>query len=107
MAARLHELTKTTIENLTDEQVLNLLKLKWIVPLVDSLYGMTGVVVDTLVKAVQALAEKYTVTFLDLETQISESEKALSAMLDELEGNEFDMKGLAEFKALLEGDEHE
>lgn len=107
MAARLHELTKTTIENLTDEQVIDLLKLKWIAPLVDSLYGMTGAVVDTLVKAVQALAEKYAVTFVDLETQISESEKALSAMLDELEGNEFDMKGLAEFKALLEGDEHE
>ena len=84
MAARLHELTKTTIENLTDEQVIELLKQKWIAPLVDSLYGMTGAVVDTLVKAVQSLAEKYAVTFVDLETQISESEKALSAMLDEL-----------------------
>lgn len=107
MTLRLHELTKTTIENLTDEQVIELLKQKWIAPLVDSLYGMTGAVVDTLVKAVQALAEKYAMTFVDLETQISESERALSAMLDELEGNEFDMKGLAEFKALLEGDEHE
>ena len=107
MALRLHELTKNTIENLTDEQVIELLKQKWIAPLVDSLYGMTGAVVDTLVKAVQTLAEKYAVTFVDLETQISKSEKALSAMLDELEGNEFDMKGLAEFKVLLEGDEHE
>ena len=107
MALRLHELTKTTIENLTDEQVIELLKQKWIVPLVDSLYGMTGAVVDTLVKAVHTLAEKYAVTFVDLETQIGESEKALSAMLDELEGNEFDMMGLAEFKELLEGDEHE
>lgn len=107
MAAKLHELTKTTIENLTDEQVIELLKLKWIAPLVSSLYGMPDTIINTLIKAVQALSTKYAVTFVDLESQISESEKALSAMLDELEGNKFDMKGLAEFKSLLDGDKNE
>lgn len=33
----LHQKTKKAIENLTNDQVLCLLKLKWITPLVDSL----------------------------------------------------------------------
>lgn len=48
--------------------------------------------------------DKYAVTYLELGEQIQESEKALSAMIDELTGNEYDMKGLAEFKTLLAGE---
>lgn len=47
---------------------------------------------------------KYAVTYLELDEQIQKSEQVLSSMIDELTGNEYDMKGLAEFKALLKGD---
>ena len=53
------------------------------------------------------MADKYSVTYLELDEQIQKSEEALSSMIDELTGNEYDMKGLAEFKALLKGDANE
>ena len=100
----LHMKTKETIEGLSDEQVLDLLRLKWIVPLCASLRAMPDAIIDTLEKSVQTLVDKYAVTYLELDEQIQKSEEALSSMIDELTGNEYDMKGLAEFKALLKGD---
>lgn len=104
MAAALHIKTKETIENLSDEQVLDLLRLKWIAPLCKSLRTMPDAIIAALEKSVQALAGKYAVTYLELGEQIRKSEKALSSMIDDLTGSEYDMKGLAEFKALLEGE---
>ena len=40
----------------------------------------------------------------ELENEIESTERELSKMIDELEGNEFDMLGLAEFKKLLGGE---
>jgi len=95
--------TKTTIESLTDEQVFDLLEQKWIAPLVNSLQQMPNTIVNTLVNKINALAKKYEVTYYDLEAEIRETEQQLCAMIDELTGNEFDMKGLQELKALLGG----
>lgn len=103
--AALHILTKETIETLTDEQVLWLLEQKWIVPLVDSLYAMPNTVINELVGKIQALADKYATTYEAVQTQIKETEEALCDLIDQLEGNEFDMKGLSEFKSLLMGEE--
>ena len=68
---------------------------------------MPDAIIDTLEKAVQALADKYAVTYLELDEQIQKSEQVLSCMMDDLTGSEYDMKGLAEFKALLQGDANE
>lgn len=104
-AAALHILTKETIETLTDEQVLWLLEQKWIVPLVDSLYAMPNTVINKLVTKIQTLADKYETTYEAVQTQIKQTEEALCGLIDQLEGNEFDMKGLSEFKSLLIGEE--
>ena len=104
LAAALHLLTKKKIENLSDEQALELLRLKWISPLSASLHALPVSVINDLVKSIQALAEKYAVTGLNLETQIKESEKSLSAMVDDLQGSEYDRKGLSEFQSLLKGE---
>ena len=103
-ADELHNKTKETIEGLVDEQVLDLLRLKWIAPLCTSLRAMPGASIISLEGAVQALVDKYAVTYLELGEQIEASEKALSDMIDELTGNEFDMKGLEQFKSLLMGE---
>jgi type I restriction enzyme M protein len=102
-SAELHAFTKTTIENLSDEQVYQLLEKKWIESLVDNLYSLPDTVVDRLVNRIQSLQSKYAVTFFEVETQIKETESILSSMIDELVGDDFDMKGLSEFKALLIG----
>lgn len=104
MAEALHLKTKETIERLSDEQVLDLLRLKWIAPLCESLRAMPEAIIAGLEKAVQALADKYAVTYIELDEQIKASETALADMIDELTGSEFDMKGLSEFQSLLKGE---
>lgn len=95
--------TKETIESLSDEQVIDLLKDKWITPLIQNLMKLPDSIVNELVSKLEALTKKYETTFAEVETQISETEKTLSAMIDDLEGNEFDMLGLSEFKKMLGG----
>ena len=102
-SAQLQAKTKTTIENLSDNQVLELLEEKWISPLIANLNKLPDTVVDGLVSKIQALQNKYATTFFEVEKQIRDTESKLVQMIDELEGNEFDMLGLKEFKSLLGG----
>ncbi|MDP3875822.1 MAG: type I restriction-modification system subunit M [Methylobacter sp.] len=97
----LHLLTKTTIEGLTGEQVNTLLHLKWISPLCSELAAMPSAVITQLTTQVQALADKYAVTYSQVASEIKSTEQELAALMDELTGNEFDMQGLAELKKLL------
>ena len=97
----LHVKTKETIESLTDEQVLELLELKWIVPVVSSLNKLPETIIAKLSNKVQMLADKYAITYSDVAKEIKEAEKTLSALIGELEANEFDRKGLNELKTLL------
>ena len=103
-SAELHTLTKATIENLSDEQVYDLLDKKWIESLVKNLHTLPETVVDSLVSKIQAMQNKYAITFFEVESQIQETEQLLYKMIDELVGDEFDMKGLSEFKTLLGGE---
>lgn len=103
-AAKLHMLTKETIEKLTDKQVFELLELKWINPLVTSLHNLPTVVINELSNKVQALSEKYATTYKEVVEQIHETENSLSSLIDELTGNEFDKKGLSELQKLLKGE---
>ena len=99
----LHLKTKEVIEQLTDEQANNLLKEKWITPFCNGLNGLPDAAVNTLVNKLETICKKYETTFADVEKEIAETEQSLIGMLDELEGNEFDMQGIAELKALLGG----
>ena len=103
-SALLEEKTKETIESLSDEQVRQLLKEKWIHPLIKNLMQLPDRIVSELVAKLEALAKKYETTFAEIESQIEETEKELSLMIDELEAGEFDMRGLYEFKKLLGGE---
>ncbi|EHC04167.1 type I restriction-modification system, M subunit [Shewanella baltica OS625] len=103
-ATALHLKTKTTIESLTDEQVNQLLKLKWIAPLCNELSTMPSSVITLLTTQVQALADKYAVTYSQVASDISTTEQQLATMMAELTGNEFDMQGLTELTRLLKGE---
>ena len=58
-------------------------------------------IIEELTKKIIYLAEKYQVTFENVENDIEKASKQLSNMIDELVGGEADMEGLAEFKKLL------
>lgn len=102
-AAALHLKTKGTIESLSDEQVIALLESKWLSPLVDELHRLPGLVMSTLAAKLQALVEKYRITYAENARDIKQAEDALVGMLGELHGGEFDLKGIEELKTLLAG----
>ncbi len=102
-AADLHLKTKATIEGLSDAQVHELLERKWITPFSEELHRLPGQQMETLIGKLEALAEKYHLTYADNARDIQQTETALADMIDELDGNEFDLKGLAELKTLLAG----
>ena len=100
-AAALHLQTKKTIESLSDAQVHDLLERKWIIPLIDSLHRLPDQQIDGLTRKLETLVEKYRITYADNAREIQLSEIELAGLIDELDGNEFDLKGLAELKTLL------
>ncbi len=102
-AAALHLKTKATIEKLSDEQVYALLEAKWLTPLVDNLHRLPGLVMFSLVAKLQALVEKYRITYAENARDIQQAEEALVSMLGELNGDKFDLKGIEELKTLLAG----
>ena len=97
----LHEHTKTTIETLTDEQVLMLLHEKWVRPLHENLLSMPRAIVDNLAAKVSALALKYETGLLEVEQNIADASNALSIMLDDLTGSKFDLQAYKELEKLL------
>ncbi len=97
----LHNLTKDTIESLTNEQANILLEKKWIDPLVSSLEKLPASIIQELCDKVKKISEKYAITLASIENDIKKSEMRLANFIDELIGSEFDIKGLKEFQMLL------
>ncbi|HUM84689.1 MAG TPA: type I restriction-modification system subunit M [Lachnospiraceae bacterium] len=102
-SAELHLKTKNKIETLSDSEAKELLRKKWIEPLSAEINKFPETYIDTFVKKIEALANKYADTFADVENEIKETENELAAMLDELTGSEKDIEGLKEFKKILKG----
>ena len=96
--------SKKTIEKLTDEDALLLLKKKWISPLLKSLAKLPELLLNEFATKLQKLSKKYETTYLDLDTQIRDTEKSLSDMIDDLDADEFDKKGLLELQKLMRGE---
>jgi len=92
------------IENLSDSEIDDLLDIKWIKTLINSLNKLPEEVINDFIKNIENISKKYDTTLIDLNEEIKETEKELSNMIDELTGDEFDIKGLEEFKSLLGGE---
>lgn len=105
--AELHELTKITIENLSDGQANALLKLKWIDPLVNSIKQLPDNLIKDLLEKMSSIQKKYAKTFVELSNEIEKAKNNIGSILDELTGSEFDMEGIRKFKKLLIGDKYD
>lgn len=95
--------TKNKIESLSGNEVYELLKEKWILPIEDNLNNLINEEISNFSKELNNLANKYSETFSDLESKIESTEKELVGMLDELTGSDFDMKGIEKLKQILGG----
>lgn len=100
---QLHEKTKKTIEQLTDEDAEKLLHEKWISPILSEITKLPEVLLRTLIEKVQHLADKYATTMRELEQEIQETETSLSGLLADLIGTDADMQGIRELRKLLGG----
>lgn len=101
---KLHLDTKAAIEGLSDEKAYDLLREKWIVPLLSGLSKLPESIIADFASELDKMAGKYGSTLSSVEGQIKETEKELSGMLDMLTGNEFDMLGIQELKKMLGGE---
>lgn len=97
-------LSKKLIENLSDQEVIEILKEKWVKSLILNLNELSKEVINNFIKNIEKISNKYEITLVNLENEIEGVEKELANMIDELIGNEFDMKGLSELKLLLSGE---
>ena len=100
----LHNKTKIVIENLSVDVALELLCQKWISPIVELISVLPETIVSVLETKINALTKKYSVTMIDIEGEIERSESEFSSLIDELEGDEFDMLGLKELQKMFRGE---
>jgi type I restriction-modification system, M subunit len=104
LTSELDNTTISLIQNLTDEQIKNLLEKKWITPLMTSILTLSNNAIENLVSSVTSLHKKYDTSLLDLENEIQSTELELCESLAQLTGNDADMQGIAELISLLGGE---
>lgn len=102
--AALETAVRERIPRLTDEEARTLLREKWVTPLCADLAQMAGTIPEDLARGLTALVEKYSETALTIEEKARSSGTVLASMMDDLTGSEYDMKGLAGWKALFTED---
>ena len=93
--------TKVQIEQLSNAQVYMLLEKKWITPFIEQMQSLTQELANGLVQKIEQLSQKYDETLSDIDNEIKEAESNLASMLQDLEGNKFDMSGIQELIKLL------
>ena len=98
---QLIDATISAIKGLTDEAAVDLLRKKWVAPLIASLAQMPGEVISGLTEKIKHLVEKYAVTYQDIANRVSKSEEKLHTLIGELQGETADMLGLSEFRKTL------
>ena len=107
LQTNLHNYTKDYIENLSDDSAIKVLKAKWITPIYEGIMLLPDSIVSALEKKVNSLTKKYSVTMLNIESDLKQSEQEFCSMIDDLEGSEFDMLGLKELQKMLKGDKND
>ncbi len=103
LAAQLHNKTKETIESMSDEDAISVLKAKWVTPIYDGIILLPNSIVSALENRVNRLTNKYSVTMLDIESDLEKAENEFCSLINDLEGSEFDMAGLKELQNILKG----
>ena len=98
---------REAIVSLSESEIKMLLKEKWLTPAMQSINGIPAAIKADLNRSIQQIIAKYQNPIAVLDTEITETEKTLSAMLNDLTGNAFDMAAIYHFKKLLGGEKDE
>lgn len=95
------EKTKEKIESLTDDEIKDLLYAKWIKPIIDGMNSVCDNTINSFIKGLVFLREKYGDRLSDIDAEIDRTNKELVSMMDELTGSETDMLAIQMLKELL------
>lgn len=95
---------REAIVSLSDDEVKMLLKEKWLTPIMQSIYGIPAAIEADLNREIQEIIAKYQNPIAELNTEIKKTEKELSVLLNDLNGDDFDNMALCELKRLFGGD---
>ena len=98
--------TSEKLLSLTDEDIKDLLIKKWILPICDGIDNIPTILFKKFILDINALCSKYKTTFDEIEKDIIKLEDEISNILDELIGDEYDIKGINQLNKLLKGDEN-
>ncbi|MDY6419589.1 MAG: type I restriction-modification system subunit M [Succinivibrio dextrinosolvens] len=93
--------TKKYIEEISDTSARDLLFMKWCSPLLTNLLSMSNHVIDGIVEEIQKVCSKYENTFSEINEGILNIESSLTNLTESLVCNEFDLKGIEEFRKIL------
>ena len=102
-SAELHSKTKAAIEALDDAEALDLLRQKWFAPINAAMCRLPENMLAQFSQKLSALCDKYADTYQHISQHKQESAAALTQMMDELTGSEFDLQGIAAWQAILKG----
>ena len=92
--AALHQLTKETIEELSDDDAMSLLKMKWINPIIAAMNELPHEVIRGLVTKLTVLVDKYAETHTENASSRQNAETAIIHKISLLVGSKHDMIGL-------------
>jgi type I restriction enzyme M protein len=70
----------------------------------ESIIKLPEEIINDISTKVKSFKDKYNITFSKITKDIQENQNTLLSLIDDLEGDDFDMKGLSELKSLLKGD---
>ncbi len=99
----LHLKTKETIECLSEEEALQLLESKWIIPLVAEMRSISSAIISTASSQMDKLSKKYAVTLHDIQNEKVNVSESICGMIDGLKATGSDLDGLQELRRILGG----
>lgn len=95
--------THEAIENLTDDQIGEVLSAKWVAALMVQFALLPTLTLRDLADQVRRLQDKYATPLTELDARIATTECSLLASLDQLTGSDADMQAVAALKQVLGG----
>jgi type I restriction enzyme M protein len=99
--AELEDQAKDKIIELTDEEVNDLLIMKWIDPIIEAIMGVEQTVLNSFVIGLETLKKKYSDPLDELNDSLHTTENGLMKMLDDLTGCDSDMDAINLLKEAL------
>lgn len=93
--------TEEKINSLTKAECEKLLYIKWCEPIISGLEDLVNDIINNVINKCNHMNEKYKTSINDLEKDLTINKKELVKYMDELTGDEYDMKGIDDIKKLL------